>query len=278
MEVEVRKMKITLAKVVDVLKKNLECEISLEDITVHASGMSDSLLFQIEEDYLYKVYSAYEDYKKSQDFFECYKESPSFQHIVFKDEQDKTLCLTYLKGELMHGKEGDYSFIIPQIYEIVKEYKECQTDNIAFYNFGTQSFKDFLENNINYNYSDKVDMAFIKENLAIIASYPAKKYLLHGDFGTHNFIIDHGILKVIDPCTAIGDKLFDFYCGIFSDPIIFAKADLNNIIDYFEEYDREYKKALLKICFVFRMFIAIKYHFYKNEEIFYDWYNKIKKI
>lgn len=277
---KVIKMKIVLTNFINDLKKNLKREIKLEDITIHSSGMSNSLIFQIRDDYLYKVYHSGDEYKKSEDFFECYKGSSVFQNIVFQNDHDNILCLTYLKGELMHGKDGDYSFIIPQIYEIVKEYKEYEldADNIGFYNFGMQSFKDFLENNINYNYADILDKEMIEENLKIIEKYPIKNYVLHGDFGTHNFVLDKSDLKIIDPCTAIGDKLFDFYCGIFSDPIIFENANIEDILKYFEEYELEYKKALLKICFIFRMLIAVKYNFYKNTAVFYDWYNKIKKL
>lgn len=270
-------MKINIGKLIKDLNTHLNEDIQTEDITVHTPGMSNSLIFQIKNDYLYKLYYSSEDYENSKDFFECYADNKHFQHIKIKNDQEKSLCLTYLNGDLMYGKSGNYSFIIEKLYDIIKDYKEYNNPNIEKYNYGKSIWKDFLENNINYNYLDIVDKNIIKENLDIIEKYPIKNYMLHGDFGTHNFIIDKDDVKVIDPCTVIGDKLYDFYCGIFSDPIIFENSNIDDILNYFEEYDMEYKKALLNLCFIYRMLIAVKYNYYTNVNIFYNWYNNFIK-
>ncbi len=270
-------MKINIGKLVKDLKAKLNENIEIEDITIHMPGMSNSLIFQIKNDYLYKIYNSGNDYRHTKSFFEYYAESKYFQNIIFKNDKNQSLCLTYLKGEVIYGKEGDYSFIIKKLYNIVKDYKEYTNSDVEKYNYGTNNWKDFLENNINYNYLNIIDKEIIKENLEIIGKYSVKNYMIHGDFGTHNFIIDGDYVKVIDPCTFIGDKLYDFYCGIFSDPIIFENSNINDILNYFKEYEMEYKKALLKICFVYRMLIAVKYNYYKNVNAYYDWYNIIIK-
>lgn len=270
-------MKINIGKLIEDLRINLNENLKIEDIIIHTPGMSNSLIFQIRNDYLYKIYNSSNDYINSKNFFEYYVDSKNFQNIIFKNDESKALCLTYLKGDLLYGKDGDYSFIIQNLYNIVKDYKEYTNNDIKKYNYGINNWKDFLENNINYNYLDIIDKETIKENLEIIGKYPIKNYMIHGDFGTHNFVIDKNIINVIDPCTFIGDKLYDFYCGIFSDPIIFEKSDINTILNYFEEYDMEYKKALLKICFIYRMLIGVKYNYYENVSIFYNWYNNFIK-
>lgn len=270
-------MTINIGKLVKDLSIQLNENLKIEDIVIHTSGMSNSFIFQIRNDYLYKIYNSSEDYENSKNFFEHYAGNKNFQSLVFKNDKDKSLCLTYLQGELMHEKEGDYSFIIKNLYDIVKNYKEYPYDNIEKYNYGIKSWKDFLENNINYNYVNCFDRKIMEENLEIIGKYNIKNYMLHGDFGSHNFIMDKNTVKVIDPCTFIGDKLYDFYCGIFSDPIIFEKVTIEDVLNYFDEYDMEYKKALLKICFLYRMVIAVKYKYYKNVSVFYDWYNHFIK-
>lgn len=196
-------MKINIEKLINDLRINLNENIEAADIIIHTSGMFNSLIFQIKDNYLYKLYNSSDDYNNSKDFFECYAGSKTFQNIIFKNDKDKSLCLTYLKGELMHGKEGDYSFIIQILYKIIKNYKEFNTTNIEKYNYGINNWKDFLENNINFNYLNIIDQKIIKENLEIINKYTIKNYMLHGDFGTHNFIINGNDIKVIDPCTSI---------------------------------------------------------------------------
>lgn len=101
--------------------------------------------------------------------------------------------------------------------------------------------------------------------------------MFHSDFGSHNFIIGENGLKVIDPTTSIGDKLYDFYCGIFSDPIIFGNLSINTILSYFDEYEMEYKIALAKLCFIFRMELALKYNCYNNIELYHKWYESFVK-
>lgn len=270
-------MKINIRELIEDLSTSLNENIKVEDIVIHTPGISNALIFQIRNDYLYKIYNSCSDYNNSKSFFECYAGNKNFQNVVFKNDKNEALCLTYLKGDLMYGKEGDYSFIIQNLYDIVKDYKEYTNNDVEKYNYGKNSWKEFLENNINYNYLDIIDKDIIRDNLEIIDKYTIKNYMLHGDFGSHNFIINENVVKVIDPCTFIGDKLYDFYCGIFSDPIIFEKSNVNSILNFFEEYDMEYKKALLVICFIYRMLIAVKYNYYKNVNVYYDWYDNIKK-
>ena len=73
----------------------------------------------------------------------------------------------------------------------------------------------------------------------------------------------------------IGDKLYDFYCGVFSDPIIFKKLTKEQILSYFDEYEVEYKNAMLIICFTFRMLVALKYKYYNDTDIYLEWYQDL---
>lgn len=270
-------MKINIKSLIDNINTGLNTSYTNEDIYVLSPGESKSLIFQIREEYLYKIYNSSEEYKNSTAFFEQYKGNDYFQQIQLKSDDEKAHCLTFLKGNLLFGMQGDYSFLIDEIFKIVSTYKECNETNIERYNYGTNTWSKFLENNINFNYLNIIDKSIVEENIKVIEKYNIKNYMLHADFGSHNFIISEDGLKVIDPGTCIGDKLFDFYCGIFSDPIIFANLNIKDILEYFDEYVMEYKIALAKLCFIFRMEIALKFNCYSNTELYNTWYESFVK-
>lgn len=50
-----------------------------------------------------------------------------------------TDCLTFLKGNLLHGKQGDYSYLIDDIFRTVSTYKECNENDIERFNYDTNS-------------------------------------------------------------------------------------------------------------------------------------------
>ena len=116
----------------------------------------------------------------------------------------------------------------------------------------------------------EINIDKIYKALEIIKKYNVDKYLIHGDFGTHNFIMQDNKIKVIDPMCVVGDKLYDFYFAIFSNDEIFENIKLEIILKQFD-YEFEYKQALLLTVLFIRMGRAKKYdkkNFYKYEKIY----------
>ncbi len=86
-----------------------------------------------------------------------------------------------------------------------------------------------------------------------------EQYLLHGDFGTHNFLIEDGKIRVIDPMPAVGDYLYDFYFALLSNVSIFLELSADYIYSFFTDRDLEYKKALTIVALYVRMSRAALY-------------------
>ena len=103
---------------------------------------------------------------------------------------------------------------IPKLVLIYNGYGYLFEDNKTWDEFlldeALNSYKEMPEINI-----DKIYKA-----LEIIKKYNVDKYLIHGDFGTHNFIMQDNKIKVIDPMCVVGDKLYDFYFAIFSNVLL----------------------------------------------------------
>lgn len=262
-------MKINIGELLKDLQKRLEPNLDCSSISIQSPGVSGALLVNIKNKYIYKYYLKESDYEKTKYFLNTYRDTNYFQKIIIDNKKEKGLCLTFLRGKEVFNQNKDYSYLIEQIYEITSKYKKSDFKTTQ------NDFIDFLKLIIDWNYVDTIDTSYINKYLNIIKKYDYPKYIIHGDFGSHNFIINNNKIKIIDPDMLIGDKLYDFYCGVFSDPIIFKKLTKEQILSYFDEYEVEYKNAMLIICFTFRMLVALKYKYYNDTDIYLEWYQDL---
>ena len=100
----------------------------------------------------------------------------------------------------------------------------------------------------------------VNKCINILENYPFDKKLLHGDFGTHNFIQDNGkLVGVIDPMPVIGDYLYDLLFAIVSNVDILSSLSLDDIYCLVDE-PTEKVKALLTIVLYCRISRCLKYH------------------
>jgi streptomycin 6-kinase len=120
---------------------------------------------------------------------------------------------------------------------------------------------------------ENIDIAKVLNSLNIIEKYKIDKYLIHGDFGTHNFLVNNEKIKVIDPMGVVGDYLYDFYFAILSNVDIFMNLDIDRILGYYDR-DIEYKKALFLIVLYIRMSRAFKY----DKDNFKDYLSLYERI
>ena len=268
-------MKKNIGSLIDEFKNKINIDIKAEDITAQSAGMSAALIFIISNKYLYKMYFNKEIYEHTKYFFDNFNDNEYFQHLVFDSPDNNALCLEYIEGDLLYELKSNDDNLLPQIYEMVSKYKTVSEGDYSKYNFGSNTFADYIEQSINYNKVDNIDYSLMNSSLEVIKKYNYPSYILHGDMGSHNLIIKDGKLKVIDPDIKVGDKLYDFYCCILSDPIIFEKLNKEEILNYFDEYDLEYKKAMFNLCLYYRISVALKYNYYSNTKAFYDMLEKI---
>lgn len=123
-------------------------------------------------------------------------------------------------------------------------------------------YNEFLKDEVEYSNNKmkdaNINLDKVNNALEIIKDYKSPKYLIHGDFGVHNFIVNNNHIHVIDPMPVIGDYLFDFYFSLYSDTDLFTKLDIKDILKYFDR-DTRIKNALLTIVFFIRMSRAYVY-------------------
>jgi streptomycin 6-kinase len=107
-----------------------------------------------------------------------------------------------------------------------------------------------------------------------LEKYPFDKKLLHGDFGTHNFIQEDGkLVGVIDPMPVIGDYLYDLLFAVVSNVDILSSVSLEDLYNLVNE-PPEKIKAMLTIVLYCRISRCLKYH-PEDIEIYMEYWNKL---
>lgn len=253
------------------LEKKLEISINKDIIKYFNDGVSGSIVFKYDK-YLVKT-TDIKELDAYLEFFRLYKE-PCFQKVICYSKELLYICFNYIEGSLYKENKLDPKDVVNQLFRITSNYKEYDYDKYGYLEEEKMSWIDFLKEE-SYNEEDKLDINYEKlfDAFEVIKKYEAPKYLIHGDFGTHNFIVNNSKIYAIDPIPLVGDYLYDFYFGIFTDVKIFKDLEVDYILSFFDR-EYEYKKALMTICFYIRLRRASKYD-KGNINIFIDYIKKL---
>lgn len=255
----------------DIYKK-IGVDLSREKLTFYKDGATESKVFSVNDKYLVKI-TSHATVRTQREFLEKVNH-PAFQKLLCFDDALHYECYEFIEGKHYSEAPLDAREAVKQIAGIVESYPEYACDGYGFLEDEKKSWRDFLLDEIEYaekripNISkDRVIWA-----LGVAGAKQPKKYLMHGDFGTHNFLINNNTIRVIDPMPMVGDRLYDFYFAILSNCNIFTELGLDYIFSFFDDYDLEYKRALLVIALYVRMSRAAVYD-EKNLGKYIEMYN-----
>ena len=259
------------------VESNLKIKINDSDIEVFSDGATNATVFSVKNKYLIKCTTKTE-LDVYNVFLTNYK-SEYFQKMYYINYKLGYICLSYTEGN-KYDDNLDIDYVIGTLYDITSNYKVIDYDGFGYLFQDHKTWNEFLKDEINYS-KDMIKDFHLNTNIldkAInnVSKYPVKKYLLHGDFGTHNFIINNKKLYVIDPMGLVGDPLYDFYFSIFSNVSIFTKIDFDKILKYFYR-DIKYKKTIMIITFFIRLCRAYKYD-KNNYDVYLKYYNKLIEV
>lgn len=240
------------------LEDKLGIKIDKSNIKYFNDGVSGSIVFKYDK-YLIKT-TDIKELEAYLEFFNLYKQD-CFQKVICYNKELLYICFNFIEGELFRNNPIDSKDFVNQVYDITKNYKEYDYDAYGYLEEDKMSWLDFLKDE-SYREEDKIDIDYslLFDSYKIIEKYDVNKYLTHGDFGTHNFIVNNNKIYVIDPIPLVGDPLYDFYFSIFTDANVFKNLDVNYILSFYNDRDYEYKKALMIICFFIRLRRSSKYN------------------
>ena len=243
------------------LENNLNIKVTEKDITYYTDGATDSIVFNIMDKYLVKTMDDI-TYKTQKEFLEFYNNINEFQTIIHHNEELKYICFEYKQGSLFRKDKLSSKEAMEQVYNIVNNYKEYNHDYYGYLYEDEKTWYEFLKDEVEYSNKKmqeaNINLDKVNNALKIIKEYTTPKYLIHGDFGVHNFIVNNNHIHIIDPMPVVGDYLYDFYFSLYSDTDLFTNLNIEEILSYFDR-DIKIKKALLTITFFIRMSRAYVY-------------------
>ncbi len=178
---------------------------------------------------------------------------PNFEYIVY----------IYIPGDVMHTVLN-FDDLASSIKQIVSSYKRYLGPEFGYISRPSNSWTEFLKKEVDekseylpdeFNFKDAVYDA-INE----LDKYPFEKKLIHGDFGTHNFIErDEKFVGAIDPIPIAGDSTYDLIYALVSNVDLLPYVS----IDYLTGYTGEPKNkvvALFKVILYCRICKCAKYN------------------
>ncbi len=240
------------------IEHQLYVNLKGETLKFYRDGATASTVFSVGNRYLVKIEN-FATLGKQLEFLHEYPES-RFQKVMCFNEELNYICFEFIDGQKFGESEIEPRDAIEQICEIVCSYEMYKYDGYGFLGEQKTSWHDFLLDEIEYAEQRIPEVSKDKVMAALerAGQEEPEQYLLHGDFGTHNFLVENGLIRVIDPMPAVGDYLYDFYFAVLSNVKIFGDLGEDYIFSFFER-DIDYKKALLIVALYVRMSRAAVY-------------------
>ena len=252
--------------VFDDIKKKIGVDICDEELKFYYDGSTDSIVFSVQEKYLIKITS--EQTVRHQQLFLSKNTHGAFQKLLCSDEKLHYECFEYIDGTHYDAQKIDKHAAVEQLANIVGSYVEFPHDKYGFLGDEKETWADFLLDEIDYaeNRIPAISRDRVMNALEVVREYPEpKQYLMHGDFGTHNFLLEaDSTIRVIDPMPMVGDRIYDFYFAVLSNVGIFRNLGEDYLMQFFSDVDLRYRRALMTIALYVRMSRAA---YYDNEHL-----------
>lgn len=234
-----------------------------------------SKIILLNDEYIIKVANA-EQLKAEVKFATFYESVPTLQKIAYYDKEYKYIVYNFIPGDVMHTV-SDFEDLARSIKLIVSSYKNCPDNVYGYIEKPSSSWTSFLKEEVDDASSCFPDaqnlLPIVTEALNELNKYPFTKKLIHGDFGTHNFIKrNEKFISAIDPMPIAGDPTYDLLFALVSNIDLIPFLSIN----YLTEYTKEQKPkiiALLKVVLFLRICRCAKYNKEDLETYLDFWYN-----
>ena len=186
-----------------------------------------------------------------------------FQKILYVDPKYEFVVYEFINGETMKHVD-DVDDTLKKLIDITKTYSNYEKNSFGYLNEEVSSWSRFLKDEITYssfNLKQYIpSRKVVNKCIDVLENYPFDKKLLHGDFGTHNFIQENGkLVGVIDPMPVIGDSLYDLLFAVVSNVDLLSSISLDKLHLLIDEPDEKID-ALLAIVLYCRVSRCLKYH------------------
>lgn len=177
-----------------------------------------------------------------------------FQNIIYIGNGFNVY--NFIEGNVVKSVNNPLE-LVKILYEIVSSYNETDKDGYGHFYDLRKTFKEFLSIELEDSKDD--DNYSFMLNVLDNINDDFKKSVIHGDFGTHNYIEQDGkLVGIIDPEGILGDPIYDLLFGIVSNIDIIKNIDVDLIFNMIGL--TKYHYSLLLIVLFNRIKRSKKYH------------------
>ncbi|WP_456271886.1 phosphotransferase [Bacillus sp. AK031] len=223
-------------------------------------------------------------------FLEFYKQMDLLPRLLYQDQSNRYIVYLFREGGVQKNLENKRAVLSSAVLNLLNGYQEVPVKKgWGWRDVPVDSWEEFLLLRAEEAYrtmSSHLGRNEYELVVELIRKSPLAKrgdaFLLHGDCGIHNFLIDEGSLSgVIDPTPVVGPPIYDLlyaFCSspddLTADTILHCTSLLNpaeqiNTCDLFGE--------VLIILFI-RLSTCLKHHpedFREYEKAWTDWKEKV---
>lgn len=219
---------------------------------------ADSRVLLLNNKYLIKQ-NNYQSIKAEIEFFEN-TFSTSFQKLVYYPADFQFVVYEFIPGKPMK-KITSSKEIISKIIEVSKVFSNSSKPGFGYLGEEFSSWQEFLMHEAFHRQNiDSIDREIIVNAIKSLSKYSFDKKLIHGDFGSHNFIENNGnFVGIIDPQPILGDPLYDIIFAICSNVGLLSTYSLDELSFIINEPKEKIRLMLIVVLYA-RISRALKYH------------------
>ena len=184
------------------------------------------------------------------------------QKVIYIDKDYMYVVFDFIQGNVMRDVVN-VKDLIEKLCKVVSNYKETSINGYGYMDDIKDSWKEFLLDEISScdNLKEYISSSeYVKKCIDNLENYPFIKSIIHGDFGTHNFIENEGkLVGIIDPQAVLGDPLYDLLFAIVSNVDILSTLTLEDIYSLSNDNNSKIHDLLVVVLYS-RISRCLKYH------------------
>ncbi|MBG9830793.1 phosphotransferase [Bacillus sp. FSL M8-0063] len=242
------------------------------------NGGTTSTVYLLDEKYVVKLNEA-EVIREEANFLSFYEGNTLFSKLLYKEPLHTYFVYSFLEGNTSCEQGYKRSTLRTLVKEVINKYKMVpEAEGWGWKESPVQTWNEFLTTNVMEAY-ENVRRYISEEDYRIVLKLANRgagvnqPFLLHGDFGFHNFIFRENRLHgVIDPLPVLGDPLYDLIYAFCSTPEDITKETIDYVMKQcvFHKTERDLYEEIV-IGLYLRIDTCVRHHPKDLEDYLVAW-------
>lgn len=211
--------------------------------------------------------------KSEAEFLDLYRDIPLLPKLIYTDPTNEYIIYSYIPGATVNVSTHNKKEILQEIVVgLLNNYKTISSTNgWGWRDSPIDSWRNFLLTEVKgasevlTDHLLKVDVESVMALIMRAGRYETlgDPFLIHGDCGIHNFIMEDGRLSgVIDPTPVSGPPHYDLIYAFCSSPADLTKETLNSAASLLmvQPIDEKWLYEEVAIVLYLRLATCLKHH------------------